>query len=47
MVDGGKCEGSPRNLGSIVKRMREPGHVSFSCEIVSDGRVARGLNYSL
>lgn len=47
MVDGGKSEGSPRNLGSIVKRVGELGHVSFSCENDSDGRVARVPNYSL
>lgn len=47
MVDGGKSEGSPGNLGSIVKRVGELGHVSFSCENDSDGRAARGPNYSL
>lgn len=47
MVDGGKSEGSPRNLGSIVKRVGELGHVSFSRENDSDGRAARGPNYSL
>lgn len=36
MVDGGKREGSPRNLGSIVKRVTELGHVSFSRENDSD-----------
>lgn len=47
MVGGGKSEGSVRNLGSIVKRVGELGHVSFSCENDSDGRAARSPNDSL
>lgn len=48
MVDGGKHEGSPRNLGSIVKRVTELGHVSFSRENdVMLRRAAWGPNYSL
>lgn len=47
MVDGGKSEGPPRNVRSIMKRVGELGRVSISCKNVSDGRIAHGPNYSL